>query len=310
MAADARLAGSTPPVTPLPVPERAALTRATLQIAASAVCFSAISIFTVIATERGGAPLASVLAWRYVLGAAALLLVARTAMRVSPRRALPILVFGGFGQALVAVTALSALRWIPAATVGFLFYTFPAWVAIIAAVRRLEPLDGRRLTALALALGGIITLVAAPGSGELHLGGVLLALASALLYAIYIPLIGRLQRELATAAASAYVALGAAVAFLVGGAVAEQLTASLTLIAWGATAGLALLSTTLGFILFLRGLPVLGPVRTAIVSTAEPFWTAVLAALVLAQPLTAATAIGGALVAAAVVVLQTRAGGT
>jgi drug/metabolite transporter (DMT)-like permease len=49
---------------------------------------------------------------------------------------------------------------------------------------------------------------------------------------------------------------------------------------------------------------VLGPVRTAIVSTAEPFFTAALAAVVLAEPLTVRTGLGGVLIAAAVVLLQ------
>lgn len=284
------------------------LLRASLEIVASAACFGAISIFTVIATQRGGTPLASVLAWRYVLGALALAVVGGgiARLRLPARSALPLVVLGGGGQAVVSFLALSALRWVPAATVGFLFYTFPAWVAIFAAVRRTEPLDARRLFALALASGGIVVLVGAPGAASLHPLGAALALAAAVLYAAYIPLLGRLQRGAAPATVSLYVSLGAAFAFVTGGAMAGHLTVRLAPVSWGAVAGLALLSTTLGFILFLRGLPVLGPVRTAIISTVEPFWTAILGALVLGQPLTAATASGGALVAAAVVILQGR----
>jgi drug/metabolite transporter (DMT)-like permease len=62
--------------------------------------------------------------------------------------------------------------------------------------------------------------------------------------------------------------------------------------------------TALAFIAFLRGLGVLGPVRTAIVSTVEPFFTALLGAAVLGQPLTPPMLAGGALIAAAVVLLQ------
>ena len=67
---------------------------------------------------------------------------------------------------------------------------------------------------------------------------------------------------------------------------------------------MALGCTVIGFMCFLRGLEMLGPVRTAIVSTVEPFWGALLASLVLAQPLTARTLTGGALVAAAVIILN------
>jgi drug/metabolite transporter (DMT)-like permease len=45
-------------------------------------------------------------------------------------------------------------------------------------------------------------------------------------------------------------------------------------------------------------------VRTAIVSTVEPFWGALAASLLLAQPLTSRTLTGGVLVAAAVIILN------
>jgi drug/metabolite transporter (DMT)-like permease len=51
---------------------------------------------------------------------------------------------------------------------------------------------------------------------------------------------------------------------------------------------------------------VLGPVRTAIVSTVEPFFTALMGAWLLDQPLTFTTLVGGALIAAAVILLQLR----
>ena len=67
---------------------------------------------------------------------------------------------------------------------------------------------------------------------------------------------------------------------------------------------MAVVSTVLAFIAFLRGLAVIGPVRTAIMSTIEPFWTALLGALVLRQALGPRTLAGGLCIAAAVVLLQ------
>src|SRR5207244_10857418 len=71
-------------------------------------------------------------------------------------------------------------------------------------------------------------------------------------------------------------------------------------------AGLAIVSTAISFMLFLRGLKALGPVRTAILSTIEPFCTALLGASVLGQPLTKDTLLGGAFIAGAVVLLQLK----
>ena len=58
------------------------------------------------------------------------------------------------------------------------------------------------------------------------------------------------------------------------------------------------------FAFFLRGLAEIGPVRTAIVSTIEPFWTALLGGIVLGQHVGPRTLAGGLLIAVAVILLQ------
>jgi drug/metabolite transporter (DMT)-like permease len=49
---------------------------------------------------------------------------------------------------------------------------------------------------------------------------------------------------------------------------------------------------------------VLGAVRTAILSTLEPFWNAMLAAVVLKQGITPMTIAGGSVIMGAIVLLQ------
>jgi drug/metabolite transporter (DMT)-like permease len=292
--------------------------RATLLVVLAACGFGSISSLVYLGTVRGGAPLLSVLFWRYLIGAALLAVASgRAALGVPRRRVLALAALGGGGQALIALLSLSALRYISLATLGFLFYTYPAWVTVFAAVTGADRLTRTRLAALALSLGGIVLMVGAPGGGAMHPTGVALALASAVIYAVYIPLIGRLQRGLAPEVASAYAVAGAATVFLIlgvlsaasGGAVRAllgELRWALTPVAWLAAALRALVATVVSFIAFLRGLAVLGPVRTAIVSTVEPFWTAVLGWLAFRQPLTATTLAGGAMIAAAVLALQRK----
>lgn len=276
-------------------------------ILASAVCFGAIPILVTLGM-RAGATLPALLFWRYAIGAVVLAALAGgPAAVVRPgRRAAGITLAAGAMQALVAFTSLSALRWIPAATLTFLFFTFPAWVTLLAALRGSEPLTARRVTALGLALAGIAAMVGTPGGARLGAAGIGLALLSALLYALYVPMIGRFQRGLEAALVGTYASAGAALAFAVALLARDPGAAVLPGLAWVHAAVLGLLSTAAGFILFLRGLAALGPVRTAILATAEPFCTTVLAAAVLGQAITGPTMIGGALIAAAVVVLQWR----
>lgn len=284
-----------------------AVRRATLLVLFSACCFGSIPTLITLATASG-ARLVDVLAWRYVL--AALLLVAVAggvgAVRAPGRRAWPVLVLAGGGQAAIAFVSLSALRFIPAATLTFLFYTYPAWVAVLAAVRGTERLTAWRVLALALSLAGITLMVGTPGAGGLHPLGVLLALSSALLYAIYIPLIDRLGQGMPPAVTSTYAAAGAGVVLMAVAMAQGGFAVRFAAVGWGAIIVLAVVCTVLAFIAFLRGLAQIGPVRTAIVSTIEPFWSALLAGLVLGQAIGPRTLAGGLLIAAAVVVLQLR----
>lgn len=278
--------------------------RASALVAFSACCFGSISVLTLVAT-RAGTPLDTVLAWRYLAGGALLLLVTGPRRAALPfGRGLRMLVVGGIGQATVALTSLSALRWIPASTLGFLFYTYPAWIALFAMLRGTEVVDRRHVASLALSFAGIALMVGTPWAGRIAWQGVALALASALVYAVYVPFLGRLQAATSPAVASTYVVSGAGIACGAVAVARRTLAFSLAPTAWGAIGALAVVCTLVAFLTFLRGLGTLGPVRTGIVSTIEPFWTAVLGAVVLAQPLTPPTLAGGALIAVAVLLLQ------
>jgi drug/metabolite transporter (DMT)-like permease len=257
---------------------------------------------------RGGAQLTDVLFWRYAIAAVLLVAVSGgiTAIRMPARRAFPLGILTGGGQAAVAFVTLSALKFIPVATLIFLFYTYPTWVAVIAALRGSERLTMPRVMALALSLSGIALMVGMPGAGGLHPAGVALALLGALLYALYIPMINHLGAGLPPAVTSVFAAGGAALVLLVATLPNGGPRVALSLMAWRAIGMLAVLCTVIAFIAFLRALAVLGPVRTAIVSTAEPFWAALLSGAVLGQHLAPRAWMGGMLIAAAVILLQLK----
>lgn len=276
----------------------------------SASAYGSLSILTTLGA-RIGVGLLPMMAWRYALAAPVLAAIAgpRALAAVPWRRALALVAIGGGGQSLVTYFSLSALQWMPAASLGFLFYTYPAWVAIFAALGGSERLTATRTAALALALFGITLMVGAPWNLALPWPGVWRALLSAVIYALYIPLLHRLRGPLSPAAASAYLIAGAASIFLLaagrnGGALAPLLGATAVPLAWTYAAVLALYCTVVSFLTFLRGLEVLGAVRAAILSTTEPLFTALLALLVLRQPLGLPTVLGGACIVAAILVLE------
>lgn len=288
-----------------PAPGRTALGPGTFYTLLAAAGFSAVSTLTSIALADGLA-LSAVLWWRYALGAVVMVVVlALGRFPLLPRSdALAWLVLGGGGQALLVGLALSSLRFIDVATLAFLFYTYPAWVTVVQAVRRAERLSAARVAALAFSFGGVVLISGRPGSGGVAWQGVALALAAAMVYGGYIPLMQRIQKAHSVLVTTTYGKIGSAVCFflLVGGP--AGLTVALPRTAWLAILALTIFSTVLPGIFFLMGLMRLGPVRTAIVSTVEPFLTAALGLVVLHQAVTAAILVGGAMIVAAVIILQ------
>jgi drug/metabolite transporter (DMT)-like permease len=277
--------------------------KAALLVLVGACGFGTLSIGTVFA-GREGVALPALMAWRYVIAAPLLVIAAGGLgrMRAPWRRVLALVVLGGIGQALVTWLSLSALEWLTAASLGFLFYTYPAWVAVFGAVAGVERLTAVRMGALALALLGITLMVGNPFASAMPWQGVVRALGAAVLYALYIPALHRMRGPLDAPVASAYVIVGAAAIFLF--VARDVLLDGMTAFSWGIALTLAVFSTTVAFITFLRGLQVLGPVRTAILSTVEPFWTTLLGALLLGQSVGTATVLGGALIIGAILLLE------
>lgn len=286
--------------------------RATLLVALSALGFGSISVLTLLIT-RAGLPLVTAMAWRFVLASMLLGILANLGQLKSiPRfKIVRLLLIGGIGQAMITFLSLYALEYIAVGPLAFLFYTYPAWVALLAAVRRTERLTLVRVTALTLALIGVTVMVGAPSAEKLHPIGVALALGSALLYTMYLPVLEHVQTGVPAMLSAFLLVVGAGVSFMLAALFTGNLLVPAGAQLWANLFLLSLVSTVIAFSALIKGLAVLGPVRTAIIATVEPFFTAILGAIVLRDHLTPTTFIGGVLIAAAVLLIQwsgTRAG--
>lgn len=284
---------------------QATIGRATLLIVLSAFGFGSISVLTLLITNAG-LPLVPAMAWRYVLASILLAFIAP----IGQLRSLPgykivrLLLIGGTGQAAITFCSLYALNYIPVGPLAFLFYTYPAWVALLGALRRTERLTLVRVTALVIALIGVTVMVGAPTAAKLHPIGVALALGSALLYTIYLPALEHVQSGIPAMLSAFLLVVGAGLTFTLAALFTGELEVPAGATLWVNLFLLSLVATVVAFSALIKGLAVLGPVRTAIIATVEPFFTAILGALVLRDRLTVTTLIGGVLIAAAVVLIQ------
>ncbi|MFH0915151.1 MAG: DMT family transporter [bacterium] len=242
--------------------------------------------------------------WRVAFGAAAVLVYLAVTGKVKElarlnRRAV---------LALLAVGALIAVNWIlflgalvmtRVAVAVLLGYTGPVFVAALAPLISREPYDRRIVAPLVLALGGTAVIVGLGGlslEGGRSLLGAGMAFCSALTYAGLMLTGKRLLRSVSAPVlafgeyAFATVLLLPAALLLAGPSAPKE---------WGALVTLGVIHTTVAVLIFFSGLRLVRADQAAVFTYAEPVTAVVFAAIFLAEPLSWATAVGGAAVVAA-----------
>jgi drug/metabolite transporter (DMT)-like permease len=264
------------------------------------------------------------LAWRFLIGGAIawawLLLSAqrRAALRAISRRELFVTL--GLGALYVgnSATYYWSLETVPVSLAALIVYIYPAVVAVLS-IRFARRLHGRRpwvalavaLTGSALALGGI------PSTEMPPLSGLILIVASPLIYAVWIILAARFSGErshgggvdsgAATAIAMPIMMVATASVYWIGTFVTGRsvLPSAIPTEAWPGILGVAVIATAVAIQAFYAGARRIGAAQASLVSTIEPVWTIALAAILLGEVLTPVQLLGGALVLVGVLVAQT-----
>jgi drug/metabolite transporter (DMT)-like permease len=283
--------------------------RGALLCLVSAAAFGTLGIFGTLAADAG-ATVASTLLVRFALAAAVFAVALRLGggwarLRRLPRRVvLTGLGLGAFAYSLQSGLYFAAIERLDVSMVALLLYTYPAFVTIAAIVLGRASSSPRTVAALVLASCGLVLVLLAAGTGAFDLVGALLALGASLTYTTHIMVSEGVVGEVDPSALALLVLAGATVSFAVGGMATGSIDLALPAEAWLWLVLIALVSTVLAVSAFFAGLRRVGPSEAAILSTFEPPVTVVLAFLVLNERLTPAQLAGGALVLAAVVLLQ------
>jgi drug/metabolite transporter (DMT)-like permease len=275
----------------------------------SAAAFGTLGIFGKLASDAG-ATVATTLLVRFGLAAlifaAALRLTGRwSALRRLPRR----MVVTGLGLGAAAYSLQSGLYFaaigrLDVSMVALLLYTYPAFVTLAAlALGRAAP-SLRTAAALTIASAGLVLVLLAAGTGAFDVPGALMALGASLTYTTYLLVSDRIVGEIDPFALALLVLTGATASFTAAGLATSSLHFALSGEAWLWLVAIALVSTVVAVSAFFAGLRRVGPSDAAILSTFEPPVTVALAFVVLGERLTIAQLAGGALVLAAVIVLQ------
>ena len=215
------------------------------------------------------------------------------------------LALGAIGYAAQAGLFFSALRHIDASLTSLLLYTYPALVFCGAVALRREHVTPWKALALLLASAGAALVLLDGGTGGLQATGVALALGAGATYAVYILVAEGVVARIDAFELGALITTGAAVTFLLTGVIGGTLVFPAG--GWIWIVAIALFSTVLPIVTFMLGMERVGAATASILSTVEPVVTVTLAVAIYAEALGPLQILGGALVLAAVVALQTRA---
>lgn len=206
---------------------------------------------------------------------------------------------GALGYVGQSFSYLTAIRFASAGLVALLLYLYPAFVALLSGLFLKERFTPLKLAALVLATTGA-ALTANPQGGGWT--GILLAIAAAAIYSVYIVVGAGVLRRVSAVQSSTVIFASAGMVYtglaLAGG---PHLPASAE--GWLIIAALVIVATVIPVVSFLAGLKRIGPTNASMLSTLEPVVTLLLAASVFNEALPALTLMGGTMILAAVLIL-------
>ncbi|HYI46496.1 MAG TPA: DMT family transporter [Actinomycetota bacterium] len=264
----------------------------------AAVAFGTLAISAKLA-YRAGVEALPLLAARFTLSA--ILLAAYNRARgikisVDKRRFTRLIFGGGFLYGLEASLFFSALTRAPAAVVGLVFYSYPIWTTLLGFMMRIEPFRWSTIAALVLGGSGVALVFSLP---ETSLAGPLLAVAAAIMVAIYLIYMQLVLRDVEASVAAMWTTAGSAVAFIAASLVTGQ---SFPAAAIGPSLSLAFASS-IAFVALFQAITRIGSARSSIAAMLEPVTTLILAAIFLGEELGPRILLGGALIVAVLPVL-------
>ena len=247
---------------------------------------------------------------RYALAGAIFVvvtLVVERSLRIE-RRHVAVLAFAAVTLWLNQLSFVFALDATTASTIGLLLGAIPIFAALFGLVLGRERLTGRFWVAAAISFAGV-GLVALGSGGDVSGGyvGILLGLSTAATWAAYSVAVAPLMRTYSPYRVSAVVIpLAWVLIAIVGLPTTRSQDWSVGWEIW-----LLLLFATLGplvltNVFWFRSIHRIGPARATLAANLQPFVAAILAVILLSEPLGLLQVLGGLLIAAGILVARRR----
>lgn len=201
-----------------------------------------------------------------------------------------------------SLTLYLSFRYMAAGVASTILFTYPVMTALIMVVFFHERVTFATVLSLLLSCAGVALLYWSDNGGTLSTVGVILVLASALSYALYIILMNRGNLQMSSIKINFYVLLYCALGMLAYSLVAGlPLTLPHGTVSWFYVGWLALVPGIFALVLMVYAAKYVGSTATAILGALEPLTAVLIGLLVFGEPFSVYLAVGIVLILAAVV---------
>jgi drug/metabolite transporter (DMT)-like permease len=271
-----------------------------LLIAISAASFGTLAIFSKFLYEDG-LDIFTILFLRFGIAALLMLVILLVRRERFPhgKILLQLIGMGELGYVGQSFSYLTAIKYASAGLVALLLYLYPTFVFILSMIVFREKVTWIKIVALLLALIGT-ALTVDPAGGQLL--GILLAIAAALIYSIYIIVGTNVMKHVSAVQSSVIIFASAGMVYAILMSFNGVHLPS-TNLGWVNILGIVLVATVIPVVTFLAGLERICPTNAAMLSTLEPVVTVLLAAWIFGERLQSIALFGGGMILIAVIML-------
>lgn len=230
-------------------------------------------------------------------------LVKRTSLKVNKQQMFQAVIMGVFGMLFTAALLNTSYMYLPVGTAIMLNFLYPTIVCVIMGTVFKNGFTKLQIVAIIVSILGMVFLTGI--GGELSVFGMVIAIASAFTYGIY--LVGNEKgpaNELPIEVKLFYVSLPATIAFAIIAPATNTLCAPTGgIVSWIAMIGGSGMFTVGGYFLMMYGISKLGAATAAFVSMLEPIVSVIFGTIWFKDPVTYGTAIGGTLVIVSILLI-------
>lgn len=248
----------------------------------------------------------SVLFFRYLFAIPIMALMIksrRRSFRLQRKEILPLIIMG-IMVALSSLTLFLSYNYMEAGIASTLLFVYPIMVALIMSSVFKEEIKPLTIFCIFMALSGIGLLYQGDNGQPISLQGVLLVMASALSYAIYIVGVNRSTlKEIPTVKLTFYVLLFGVSLFIYRVGFGQSLIVPDKWYLWGNLIALAALPTALSFLCTTQAIQYIGSTPTAILGALEPLTALFFGVLLFGETLTVQLSCGIILILVAVTLI-------